>query len=161
MSAKSPKTVTIGVTVNLENYENLRVEVSDEVETQQGADGLVAFLDGMLSRLGRNDPVTASRIDHYRRRVLSHRNDNGLPDKSPDDVLPFQEPVEPAIREAVKTGADPYPPATPPAAPVKGEEACEQCGAGITASQAKMTRLFANRPLCKGCYDRLAQGGSA
>ncbi len=65
------KEVTIGITINLENYENLRLEVEGKVESQQDADELVAFLDGILSRLGRGDPATAERIDAYRRRVLT------------------------------------------------------------------------------------------
>lgn len=63
--------VTIGVTINLENYENLRLEVEGDVETHEDVDDLISFLDGMLARLGRGDPATADRVDAYRRRVLS------------------------------------------------------------------------------------------
>ncbi|HOB18997.1 MAG TPA: hypothetical protein PKK74_09980 [Candidatus Methanoculleus thermohydrogenotrophicum] len=65
--------VTIGVTINLENYENLRLEVEGDVETNEDVDDLVTFLDGVLAKLGRGDPVTAERVDAYRRRVLTLR----------------------------------------------------------------------------------------
>ena len=61
--------VTIGVTINLENYENLRLEVEGSVETREDADDLITY-DGMLARFGRGDPATADRVDTYRRRVL-------------------------------------------------------------------------------------------
>lgn len=67
------KEVTIGITINLENYENLRLEVEGDVETREDVDDLIMFLDGMLARLGRGDPVTAERVDAYRRRVLTAR----------------------------------------------------------------------------------------
>jgi len=62
--------LSIGITINLENYENLRLEIEGEVATENDADELVSYLDGVLSRLGRNDPGTADRVDSYRRRVL-------------------------------------------------------------------------------------------
>ena len=67
------KEVTIGITINLENYENLRLEVQGDAETHEDVDDLVSFLDGMLARFGRGDPVTAERVDAYRRRVLALR----------------------------------------------------------------------------------------
>lgn len=67
---RSRKTLVIGVTVNLEHYENLRLEVSGEAESVQDADDLIGYLDEVLGRLGREDPATAERIDSYRRRVL-------------------------------------------------------------------------------------------
>jgi hypothetical protein len=65
------RTLTIGITVNLDNYENLRLEVSGEVESDRDADDLAAFLDSALSRLGRGDEATAERVDTYRKRVFS------------------------------------------------------------------------------------------
>ena len=65
------KNLTIGITINLEHYENLRVEVSGEVGNREEADELVGFLDETLKRLGRGDPAIAERVDSYRRRVLT------------------------------------------------------------------------------------------
>jgi hypothetical protein len=75
------KEVTIGITINLENYENLRLEVEGKVESQQDADDLITFLDGMLARLGRGDAATADRIDAYRRRVLTTKIEPSQPEE--------------------------------------------------------------------------------
>ena len=64
------KTLSIGITVNLENYENLRLDVEGEVGDDGNAEDLISFLDGMLARLGHGDQVTSERVDAYRRRVL-------------------------------------------------------------------------------------------
>jgi hypothetical protein len=65
------KILTIGITINLENYENLRLEVQGEVGDDGNTEELVAFLDGMLARLGHGDEATAERVEAYRRRVLA------------------------------------------------------------------------------------------
>jgi hypothetical protein len=64
------KTLTIGITINLENYENLRLDVQGEVGEDGNVEGLISFLDGMLLRLGHGDQATAERVEAYRRRVL-------------------------------------------------------------------------------------------
>ncbi len=65
------KTLSIGITVNLENYENLRLEVSGPVKGDADAQELVRFLDALLESFGRGDLATAGRIGSYRKRVLS------------------------------------------------------------------------------------------
>jgi hypothetical protein len=67
----SKKKLSIGITVNLENYENLRIEVDGEVATREDAEALVAYLDEVMAGMGRSDPATARKIDSYRSRVLS------------------------------------------------------------------------------------------
>jgi len=66
----SRKNVTIGITINLDNYENLRLEVSGDAEDAGGMEELIAFLDTLLLRLGHGDVATAERVESYRRRVL-------------------------------------------------------------------------------------------
>lgn len=66
----SKKKLSIGITVNLENYENIRVEVDGEVTSREDAEALVAYLDEVLAGMGRSDPATAKKIDSYRSRVL-------------------------------------------------------------------------------------------
>ncbi|MDD1639541.1 MAG: hypothetical protein LUO99_04530, partial [Methanomicrobiales archaeon] len=66
----SRKNVTIGITINLDNYENLRLEVSGEADDAGGMEELIAFLDTLLLRLGHGDVATAERVESYRRRVL-------------------------------------------------------------------------------------------
>jgi len=62
--------MTIGITINLDNYENIRFDVSGEVESDEDATELIAFLDGVLSGIGRDDEATRERVDHYRSRVF-------------------------------------------------------------------------------------------
>ena len=116
------KEVTIGITVNLENYENLRLEVEGDVETHEDVDDLIMFLDGMLARLGRGDPATAERVDAYRRRVLKTRP--AEPQAPAARPVPEREPagtaaVEPAHRqeEAISPPVGPIEAAIPPAPP--------------------------------------------
>jgi hypothetical protein len=66
------KTLSIGITINLENYENLRLDVEGEVGDDGNAEDLITFLDGMLARLGHGDQATAERVEAYRRRVLAY-----------------------------------------------------------------------------------------
>ncbi len=68
--AEPPRSLTVGVTVNLENFENLRVEVTGEGGSPEEAARLIAFLDGVLATMGRGDRVTALKIDHYRDRLF-------------------------------------------------------------------------------------------
>lgn len=65
------KSLTIGITVNLENYENLRLEVTGEVTGQQEVSDLVGFLDETLATFGRGNATTADLIEKYRARVFS------------------------------------------------------------------------------------------
>ena len=91
-SMRSRKTLVIGVTVNLEHYENLRIEVSGEVESTNDADDLAGYLDEVLGRLGREDQTTADRIDSYRSRVLARAYTAPLPAAAPschDGVCPL------------------------------------------------------------------------
>jgi hypothetical protein len=116
------KEVTIGITINLENYENLRLEVEGDVETREDVDDLIMFLDGMLARLGRGDPVTAERVDAYRRRVLTARP--AEPQAPAAEPAPEAEVVETAAPEAkvVETVAPAAAEAAP--APRPEEKAC-------------------------------------
>jgi len=66
----SRRDMTIGITINLDNYENIRLDVREEIGSDEEADDLIRFMDSLLSRIGRDDPATAERVDHYRRRVF-------------------------------------------------------------------------------------------
>ncbi|KAF5072925.1 hypothetical protein DSECCO2_197110 [anaerobic digester metagenome] len=127
----SKKEVTIGITINLENYENLRLEVEGDVETHEDVDDLITFLDGILARLGRGDQATAERVDAYRRRVLAARPavpETPAPEKkAPEPPAPVAEPV--AREEEARACPTPeviaaaIPPAPePPRVPQKPEE---------------------------------------
>lgn len=102
------KEVTIGITVNLENYENLRLEVEGDVETREDVDDLITFLDGMLARFGRGDPATAERVDAYRRRVLA--------------IKPAEPQAPTAKTVPEEKAAGPAAPATPGQEPARRQE---------------------------------------
>jgi len=59
--------LTIGVTVNLENYENLRIEVSGAAADREA---LIEYLDETLGKFGSKSEITKSKIEAYRRRVI-------------------------------------------------------------------------------------------
>jgi len=101
------KILTIGITVNLENYENLRLEVQGEIGSDGDTEELVAFLDSMLARLGHGDEVTAERTDAYRRRVLALPGTRTAP--------PAAAPPSPARKGQEAPPAPQQTPASPPA----------------------------------------------
>ena len=145
MSGK--REVTIGITINLQNYENLRLEVEGDVETHEDVDELITFLDGVLARLGRGDPATAERVDAYRRRVLKAKpaeqeKPAAMPVEEEKTLTPETSPTpaaqeeEPAPRQEEERACPPVeiikaavPPAPeqpripePPATPVEPEQ---------------------------------------
>ena len=110
------KILTIGITVNLENYENLRLEVQGEIGNDGDTEELVAFLDGMLARLGHGDEATAERTDAYRRRVLALPGTRAAPPSAAhppparkgQEAPPAPQPT-PASPPAPRTAAGPTP----------------------------------------------------
>ncbi len=101
------RTLTIGVAINLGNYESLRLEVSDEVHSDGDAAELAAYLNRILDGYGQNDPSTRASIDKYRARVLERHAvinptvpaEDSLdelfgPSPSFDEVLPEEEETE-------------------------------------------------------------------
>jgi hypothetical protein len=178
------RNLTVGVTVNLEHYENLRLEVSGDVENERDADELVRFLDHLLGRMGRGDPATAEAVDSYRDRVFSFTPDipeEQVPAGCHDGVcsLPAEilEEIAPCTASTTETGdaggdaaaapmvseprhtapetAVPVPaPVTPTAADTTTVLVCEECGTPVTTAQAKMSRLFTSRTLCKECMKK-------
>jgi hypothetical protein len=86
------RNLSIGVTVNLENYENLRLEVSGEVCGDGDEEELITYLDTILSRLGRGTPETAERVDSYRKRVFTPPAAPASP-KQVGEALPLQQEI--------------------------------------------------------------------
>jgi len=165
------KTLTLGITVNLDNYENLRLEITGAVGSPEDADELAGFLDTMLSRLGRGDEATAERVDNYRKRVFSMKEAEKISETGVQTVLtsagaetPLRPVATPGPAPATAMAKPPaaHVPETPvkkapepvqPAAPTA--DLCEECGAAMTKTQKQMSQLFLNRTLCKACMDRL------
>lgn len=165
------KNFSLGITINLENYENLRLDVSGEVESQDDAEEFIIFLDQTLARLGRGSPGTAARVDSYRRRVFNlpaEPTGPSAPIPPPPEIVPVtsEAPVAPPA------GAIETPPAPPAAkktktkekesrpaeaapvvqpAPTESEFVCEECRVPVTKGQHQMSQLFMGKTLCKKC----------
>jgi hypothetical protein len=103
------KILTIGITINLENYENLRLEVQGEVVDDRSSEEIISFLDGMLTRLGHGDEATAERVEAYRRRVLTMPGSGEA--ISGTVVREARQP--PAAGRPAQAGASPEPEARP------------------------------------------------
>ena len=175
MDQPSIKTVTVGATINLDNYESLRVEVVGKVVNPQDAGGIVSYLDEMLARFGRADPRTGAKIDKYRERVLS-LPDTGVPQKTLEitaqDVAPTVQNTE-HIESVGSTTAVYW---ISPTSTVQNTEhiesvgyevssgtVCAQCGAEVSKSQAKLAQTLSGRNLCTKCFDdymKMRRGGS-
>jgi hypothetical protein len=120
------RNLSIGITVNLEYYENLRLEVSGEVCSEEDAEDLVTYLDTILSRLGRGTPETAERVDSYRRRVLTWPSISPATE-TPREIIPLPaEAPQPPVSSTPSPAAPPaetprvqVPPSPPASAPVK------------------------------------------
>jgi hypothetical protein len=147
------KNLTIGVTVNLEHYENLRLEVNGEAESAMEADELVRFLDEILGRFGRADPATAERVDSYRRRVFSRLEAEpvcgggvcSIPQEILSEVAPKKSDV-PGNQEI-----------SPPGPARKDAETliCETCGGKVSPAEQKMSQLFTGKTLCRACIKKV------
>jgi hypothetical protein len=170
------RSITIGCTINIESFENLRVDVTDD-----DADRALALMCETLDRLGRSDPATSTAIDSYRQRVF------GISDPVPVDA-PALIPAPPDLvcsvcghtatvlsadkkcqaclefdekeraRADQKTILAPADAAVP--APVTKQAAgkpliCVECGVEITRVQRDVSQLFLNKDLCKPCQTRL------
>ena len=170
--------LSIGITVNLENYENLKVEVEGEAENDQDAGELIEYLDNVLSRLGRADPETKKRIDSYRCRVLAQPGeilsvDEKAPEYSVENPRPEKEarPKDADIPVKEKHEAPPEEipvkeePETPkPDTPVKEEHenpnagtgyTCSACGKPISKAEEQLSQIFMGRSLCKKCLEKM------
>jgi hypothetical protein len=148
------KNLTIGVTVNLEHYENLRLEVNGEAESAEDAEDLVRFLDDILGKFGREDQATAERVDSYRRRVLPRMRTENECGKSvcrlPPEVL--SEVVDTRTRHT--SPPQPEVIAASPARPAHQEAGaltCEICGGNVSPAEQKMSQLFTGKTLCRAC----------
>ncbi len=175
--------ITVGVTVNLKNYESLRIEIEDDVESEEDVRSLIAFLDQTLALFGRGNEETEELISHYRKRVLKGAIGEGTEDSVPaapktvaaepvkapktepeiEPLVPEPPTLEPPAAELpTEAPPTPKPVAKPPAkAPAKAPApsptgaVCEECGAAVSAAEEKTSRLFVSRVLCKKCIQSL------
>lgn len=138
------KSLTIGITVNLENYENLRLEVTGEVTDQMEVKDLVGFLDQTLTTFGRGNPATIALIEKYRARVLSS-GDGSASTSEPTVYAHESEPEWPDM----EAPALPQQPLTPPAretlAPV-AEAAAPAASAAPAIEKSETKAIPAQKP---------------
>ncbi len=76
------RTLTVSVTINLGNYENLKLEVTDTAETLEEADGLRRFLADVLDGYGNNNATAKSSIDKYKDRILAEKESESVFEES-------------------------------------------------------------------------------
>ncbi|ADN34848.1 conserved hypothetical protein [Methanolacinia petrolearia DSM 11571] len=148
--------LSIGITVNLENYENLKVEVEGEAKDGCDADELIEYLDSVLSRFGRNDPETKKRIDNYRRRVLENPGEPVITNIVEEETYPapeiLQTPAEPAIPVSEPAQEKPL----PEEKPVENTGfTCSSCGRPISKAEEQLSQIFMGRSLCKKCLEEM------
>lgn len=152
------RTLTIGVAINLGNYDSLRLEVSDEVADEQEAAGLAAYLNRVLDGCGKNDATARASIDKYRTRVLEkYAGEKPAAAPAADSLDELFGPV-PVFDEPPKHKGEPKPemPETPASlSPKPAEEAvqytCEKCGADVSKVQRDVSNLFMGKTLYKYC----------
>ena len=170
------RTVTVSVTINLGNYENLRLEVSDTAETKEDADALRHYLASILDGYGNNNAAARTAIEKYKEHILADGADESVPAEADEfafyqeETEPVFEPSKPAEEPFLETSAvsaaedlieenepvkSPAEPSLPPA-PVVDEEnmqefVCSKCGAPVSKVQRDVSMLFNNKILCKNC----------
>jgi hypothetical protein len=106
------KIATIGITINLENYENLRLEVQGEIGADGDTEELIAFLDGMLARLGHGDEATGELVDAYRRRVIAPPGTGTAPSRAAARPSPARKEAGAASGTVAQPGSPPPPRST-------------------------------------------------
>ena len=170
----TPKEVILGATVPLENGSTVTFSIAGHVEAERDFDDAVVIFGRKLLK------YTNCATDDDRltvRQVVASITSTPL-DKVPDvgkptSPAPVKEPVKVAPPVAAPTpGMGPAPtaaeqaaaavaqcikpPATAPdpapSAPQSGE-VCANCGAAVSASQAKLSMLFQSKTLCKKCME--------
>jgi tRNA U55 pseudouridine synthase TruB len=164
------RTVTIGVTINLGNYESLRVEVSDTAENETAVRDLADFLGRTLDEFGTRDASTRAAVERYKERVLDKYAQEEEEEEAgyyPMNEMPLTHPVEEEEEEipmqVLEDTRIEVPPAeetsvpeviadqAPAVSPPEGEFVCEKCGVSISKVQRDVSNLFMGKTLCKKC----------
>ena len=161
------RTVTIGVTINLGNYESLRVEISDTAENEAAVRGLADFLGRTLDEFGTQDAAVRAAVERYKERVLDkYAQEEEESGYYPMNEMPLTHPVEEEEEEipmqVLEDTRIEIPPVeadvpeadidqTPAVSPPEGEFVCEKCGVSISKVQRDVSNLFMGKTLCKKC----------
>jgi hypothetical protein len=148
--------LSIGITVNLENYENLKVEVEGEAEGSREAEELIDYLDGVLSNFGRNDPETKKRIDSYRRKVLENPSEHIKIEVQEEATCKTPEIIQTPAEQGTTAHEDSN---NTHKAEGKAPDAtgfsCSSCGRPISKAEEQLSQIFMGRSLCKKCLEEM------
>ena len=166
----TPSEVILGATLPLENGSTVTFSIAGHVEAERDYDDAVVIFGRKLLKYT-NCATDADRLTV--RQVVASITSTPL-DKVPDVGTPT--PPAPAVGPA-PTAAEQAaaavaqcikPPATVPKEPAprapptpevsvsgapKSGEVCANCGAAVSASQAKLSQLFQSKTLCKSCME--------
>ena len=168
------RTVTVSITINLGNYENLRLEVSDTAETKEDADALRHFLSDILDGYANNNATAKAAVEKYKERILADAESESTAEAEDtgfgfsmfeeEPVLPYTAPAAEEAEAVPET--DFFVPELPAEEPEKTEEpmtavpetpapagefTCTKCGAPVTKLQRDVSMLFNHKILCKDC----------
>ncbi len=176
----TPKEVILGATLPLENGSTITFSIAGHVEAERDIDDAVVIFGRKLLKYTNSasdaDRLTVRQvISSITSTPLDKVPDVGTPTSVP---APKKEPWAPTITrssyDAMQTAKQDAAPATPPSAEEQaaeavarvvkppapatptlkpGEEVCEECGGIVPAQQAKLSKLFQNKALCKSCLD--------
>jgi hypothetical protein len=154
----TPSEVVLGATLPLENGSTITFSIAGHVEAERDYDDAAVIFGRKLLKYT-NCATDADRLTV--RQVVASITSTPL-DKVPDVGTPTPPPPvmspAPTVAEQTATAPDPAPSAPPtPEASVSGApqsgEVCANCGAAVSASQAKLSQLFQSKTLCKSCME--------
>ena len=136
------KSITIGVTVNLGNYESLRVDVVDECP-----DWAIEAIDDALKNVGRTDPDMCAAIDSFRARafgdvpILVRRTQAAVAARELEESVAAkpEKPTQNGNTERIIDQA-------------KLDRVCSKCGTALTEADAVSSALFnSGAVVCRKC----------
>ena len=137
--------VRIAVTVNLGNYENIKLEVMADTWQEAGA-----ALEIELRQMEKvTDESTKLIISRYIDRVLGGFGAESE-DPEPEKVAPEPEPA-PKNPARVKS----LPGNEPVVVPKNSGIVCSRCKKEMTGKEQKLSQLLTNLNLCQKCLDEL------
>lgn len=151
------RTLSIGGTINLGNFETFRLDVSATIEDDENLQGVWLDLDTQLRILQESTPDenVSKHIQDYRRRIT-------LPISTPmkaEEKQPSKETCKITFgdRPQARDSRKPTPAPAPEAEPAPGELTCEDCGKPISETEARIGHIFTDRNLCHHCVEPYRQ----
>jgi hypothetical protein len=142
--------LTIGGTINLGNYENIRFEVKSPIRDNSDFEELIGGWSDALGRLGRGDPQTAAAVDSFIRRVIGTPAEVPTPEGVPAAPTPAPKAAAEPKRIPVSE-VKPVKPEPPTPKPAGEKPICTQCGKEISEKEKRTSQLFVGAAMCDQC----------